>query len=516
MARDRLQASFALLPCLLLVPADDRELAKALERFRTGDAAATGAIVAAGEAAVPGLVEILEDSSLDGRIRFQAANVLGDIGSKKGVEPLLEALKDPFFNVRRCAALALGKIGDLRAKEPLEALAGGDPFAWQDPETGETRYLVREDARAALDLLAGRRPSRATGLEREAEIFLEDGSKPPPSPVEIPVKRLPWPFPGDMADQNLFNNYQQPTDDYVHAGLDLLQTAGTEVRAVDGGFVAGIATNYPDWETHHFFVVTPTEGGEEGWSYTHLDPDTYTFEVGDRIRRGEVLGKTVDFYVGKNKGVDHLHRNYVSFRRTPEGAIDPESLVSLVDPLLFFDAKDDSPPRIAERFRFVKEGTLEEFPAGADGIPAVSGAVDVVVAIADGPSRDAGCNWGVPIVTLEIRGEKAKPVRKLVLDQRGTIAEPRACPALYLKHGESQPWLEGLPPYPVPHLLKVTNTDGDGAIEAADELHTWDTAERDAAGKPRFPNGLYRVTVRAWDLAGHRAERTATVRVANP
>jgi len=506
----------AVLSALLCAPSGDEALEKALEKFRGGDANVSATIVAAGEAAVPSLAGILGDGTVDGRLRFQAANLLGDIGSKSAVDPLLAALNDPYFNVRRCAALALGKIRDSRAKEPLEALAEGDPFAWKDPETGETRYLVREDARAALDLLAGRNPSRTAGLKKEAETFLDDASKPPRSPVGVAVKRLPWPFPGGLGDQNLFNNYQQPTDDYVHAGLDLLQTAGTEVRAVDGGFVAGIATNYPDWKTHHFFVVTTTEGGDEGWAYTHLDPETYTFEVGDRVRKGEVLGKTVDFYVGKNKGVDHLHLNYVRFRRKAEGSIDPESLVSLVDPLHFFDAKDDAPPSIAERFRFVKDGTLEEFASGSDGIAVVSGAADIVVAISDGPTRGAGCNWGVPVVTLEIRGERAKPWRKLVLDQRGEIAEPRACPALYMKHAESQPWLAGIPPYPVPHLMKVTNSDGDGAIEVADEVHAWDTAQRDAAGKPRFPDGLYRVTVRAWDLAGNRAERTATARVANP
>ena len=42
-------------------------------------------------------------------------------------------------------------------------------------------------------------------------------------------QRLPFPFPGSFRDQNVFNNYQQPTDGYVHAALDIMQDAGTEV-----------------------------------------------------------------------------------------------------------------------------------------------------------------------------------------------------------------------------------------------------------------------------------------------
>ena len=57
------------------------------------------------------------------------------------------------------------------------------------------------------------------------------------------------------------------------------------------------------------------------------------------------------------------------------------------------------------------------------------------------------------------------------------------------------------------HFVKVTNTDGDGVIEATDEAQTWDTR--------KLPDGLYDVTVRAWDLKANPAARTARVRVVN-
>jgi len=77
-----------------------------------GDRAAYARLVARGEAAVPDLARVLSDTQADGVTRFMAANVLGDIGSSLAFEPLLAALQDPFYNVRRCAALALGKIRD--------------------------------------------------------------------------------------------------------------------------------------------------------------------------------------------------------------------------------------------------------------------------------------------------------------------------------------------------------------------------------------------------------------------
>jgi len=44
---------------------------------------------------------------------------LGNSGDKRAVEPLIEALSDKDFNVRRNAASALGNLGDKRAIEPL-------------------------------------------------------------------------------------------------------------------------------------------------------------------------------------------------------------------------------------------------------------------------------------------------------------------------------------------------------------------------------------------------------------
>jgi hypothetical protein len=83
-----------------------------IETLLVGDRAAYQRVVEMGESAIERLSSILGSDKFDGTTRFMAANALGDIGSKKAVEPLLAALKDPYFNIRRCAALALGKLRD--------------------------------------------------------------------------------------------------------------------------------------------------------------------------------------------------------------------------------------------------------------------------------------------------------------------------------------------------------------------------------------------------------------------
>ncbi|MGD0111852.1 MAG: M23 family metallopeptidase [Armatimonadota bacterium] len=178
--------------------------------------------------------------------------------------------------------------------------------------------------------------------------------QPPPGPTPPVSKPLPWPFPGGQEQQHIFNNYQQATDMYIHCGLDFIQPAGTPVTAVDSGYVAAIYTNYPDWVTHYFFVVTPQKGGNEGWCYTHLDPRTYTFKEGDFVRQGQRLGSLVDFSVGKQPGVAHLHLHYVRFTRDASGKVEVHSLL---DPLYFFDWKDTVPPAF-QPLRFVAAGTM--------------------------------------------------------------------------------------------------------------------------------------------------------------
>ncbi|MBK5189981.1 MAG: HEAT repeat domain-containing protein [Methanosarcinales archaeon] len=70
-----------------------------------------------GEIAVEPLMQALKDEHWD--VRRKAAWALGNIGDVRGVEPLIHALRDEYADVREDAAWALGNIGDARSVEPL-------------------------------------------------------------------------------------------------------------------------------------------------------------------------------------------------------------------------------------------------------------------------------------------------------------------------------------------------------------------------------------------------------------
>ena len=480
-----------------------------IDRFLAGEKGAYDEMVHCGEAAIPWVAAVLQDQQA-GRNQFMAANVLGDIGSPAAVDALLAALDSRAFNVRRCAALALGRIGSVEAVPALERLRDADPYGYRESESGETRYLVREDAAKALTMIA-----------EAKETWLNDASKLPPA-VKVPGKRLSWPFPGGFAKQNLFNNYQQPTDRYVHAAMDLMQGAGTPVRAVEGGTVALIHTNYPDWTTHHYFIVEPEAGRGEGWCYTHVDPATYGFELGDRVRAGQKLGEVVGFSLGDRPGADHLHLNYVAFEAQPGGGY---TLRPLYDPLQRFAWKDTSPPVVGPFW--VQDARMAKPVRIADGPPPksgkkqaldpieVQGRVQLFAGVSDRPSEGVTVNWSAAAVTLEIEGQGAEPFRKLVLDHRGPIQNDRQVRPLFQPYAARKAWLEGLDRSPFTQILNVTRTDGDGQIEPTDARYAWDTAALQPDGASRFPNGTYTITVRAWDLAGNVGEARVEVQVLN-
>jgi HEAT repeat protein len=100
----------------------------------------------AGKDDVEGLIKILKDSK-DKFARWEAAEALGEIGDKRAVDPLIEALNDKKPLIRWKAAEALGEIKDKRAVDPLiEALKGED----ED-------WCVRKTAAEALGKIGDKR-----------------------------------------------------------------------------------------------------------------------------------------------------------------------------------------------------------------------------------------------------------------------------------------------------------------------------------------------------------------------
>jgi len=129
-------------------------LVAALDREKT-EATVIGALARIGPAAapaVPRLVETLHSDDVDRR--WRAARTLGRIGepARSATPDLIAALSDDVdAGVRRHAARALGRVA---------ATDGPGPAALQRA-TGDRNAQVRNEARRALERLAGRPPARS-------------------------------------------------------------------------------------------------------------------------------------------------------------------------------------------------------------------------------------------------------------------------------------------------------------------------------------------------------------------
>jgi HEAT repeat protein len=95
--------------------------------FQTRAAAAQALGKLRAAEAVPALVECI-DSGPEDVMRAWAIDALGNIGSKDAVPKLIEVLDSPHARLRGVAAVALGKIGDPRAVEPLKAAAARESW----------------------------------------------------------------------------------------------------------------------------------------------------------------------------------------------------------------------------------------------------------------------------------------------------------------------------------------------------------------------------------------------------
>ncbi len=106
-----------------------------------------------------------------------------------------------------------------------------------------------------------------------------------------------------------------------------------------------------------------------------------------------------------------------------------------------------------------------------------------MLSISDGPAYDAETGAG------PARGD----------------GEKRVPSSRFTSPARSASYFVNIDAFPRFQMLRVTKSDGDGKITAADQDYYWDTAGYDENGKRWWPDGLYNVNVYAWDIGGNRA-----------
>lgn len=98
------------------------------------------------------------------------------------------------------------------------------------------------------------------------------------------------------------NNYEARRGTRLHLALDLMAPTGTPVLSADDGRIGRLGTTPVGGN----IIYATDEAGQFVYYYAHLDRFRRGVAVGDRVRKGEVLG-----YVGSTGNADraapHLH-----------------------------------------------------------------------------------------------------------------------------------------------------------------------------------------------------------------
>jgi len=351
--------------------------------------------------------------------------------------------------------------------------------------------------------------------------------------ANIPPGKLPWPHHDPKIDQaqyddlirglwiiNNFGQYQggdTKESVYFHDGLDIVLSNGTEIFAVDSGYVRFIHDGGPYYTT---VVVEDKNNPGFSWVYTHVYD--INVKIGDYLPQGTHIAN-VNF-----QGLAHIHlgRAYIS----EEGSWNNMSDWHYVQPDTFFVFEDTQPPVIEKPFYYFKNNSDISFPHKDTTV--ISGDVDIVVGIRDrgeyAHSKDTyfGDRLCISRIEYEISGENIDTIYKKSFDFSKIILKTR--PEFGLRDYEHISTVykfyitihpEGVKSWDkIFSYYVITNTDGSGEFEQIDpsfKSYAWFTDEKNQSGDQLFPNGKYTIKVTTYDFKGNSVAETENVVIAN-
>ncbi len=363
----------------------------------------------------------------------------------------------------------------------------------------------------------------------------------PPAPTTIeyrvppPAGKLPWPqhdpaFTRAQHDSmmraltigNNFALYQvvsTPQTSYLHNGVDLALPLGTPIYAVESGRVRHVDDRPGDYQ---IVVVEDEDEPGHGWGYAHVD--SIAVRIGDRVPQGARLATT------RFLAYPHLHLDRMHL--TPGGSWRNLYQLTTTQPDTFFHYADTRAPLFERGVHYFRNESDSVFarPTGPAGRPVVDGDVDIVVGMRDPgehgspPNRsdDRQAPTRVEYAITPVGRDVGATERRKSFDLR----------TLVLQRTPDDGWRYALLLFKDRRAVEtsqratsgfisfytITNVPPEGRtgrLALEDGAHAWRTAERDAGGRARFPDGEYVVSIWAWDFLGNVAAHHDTVRVRN-
>jgi hypothetical protein len=347
------------------------------------------------------------------------------------------------------------------------------------------------------------------------------------SNFDLPMGKLPWPHqePGlssaefDTLINGLwildnFGTYHA-TDDgkyvYFHDGIDIMLENGTKLYAVESGYVKSLREE-PSGGGHINIGDTQGDLPGYGWEYAHTG--NFQFKEGDYVHQGDFIGEV---FIR-----EHVHLSRI---RVLQGSWADKRDLEYLQPLDYFVFEDTLAPEIVSPFFYFLNDSDEPF---INGFPIeVCGKVDIIVPmrdLAESNLRGSLNRWCVGWIEYEIKGDQNSVVHKKSFDFRkiifaewpGQMYDERVF-AIYKPHYLPLLAGSGLDTRNVSFFI-ITNMEGTKeCCEMYDiyQSQAWDTTVLTDDGLPLFPDGLYTITVRAYDMKGNCASASDVVGVKN-
>ena len=360
------------------------------------------------------------------------------------------------------------------------------------------------------------------------------GAPATPPKLDVPPEQtgyepLPWPHqPADASadeiarlvdsvwvinDSPLYQADDRGVQAYLHGGLDIVLDNGTPIYAMKDGWVRSVRGST--------VAVSDVESDEPsfGWEYTHLG--SIVVQPGDKVKRGDPLGR-VEF-----KGLPHLHLTKVYSQGESWG-----NWSYICYPNGHFTYPDTEPPVIDKKIRFLANGSRKPFSRNDKGVAIVNGQVDIVVPMREQGeyARNRASKFGdrlaITRVEYDIRSKDES------IDERHASFDFEKL--TYLKTPFHPEFNRGITTAVFRHWSRfqqnrpsgkqslsyyaITNYPSGSSVRTLApewDANCWDTSQLTTEGTRRYPNGEYRITIRAYDFKGHTGVHSVTVNVQN-
>lgn len=326
--------------------------------------------------------------------------------------------------------------------------------------------------------------------------------------------QLPWPVEPTNADHpigNVFGEFQQyGSTPYLHTGLDIRENparSGPWVISVTGGALT--LQDHPSDPTNTYNGVTIITGTTT-YGYWHLDHNTITPDVRNAVTNNTPfpantrISQIVD-WTASSGNFHHLHFDI---------SRDILSVRNFINP--FFDRltprTDTTRPQVHE-ILICRNNTNTFLPKPATGPWIVDGDLDIIARVSDRDPPLPAIAWqgniGIHRIEYSITGTRNVPTTQLYrFDTFSTTGNGSTEVAIIYKDvspadSESNYQVRNGEQY----YYIVTNVDSRGILNEANGY--WDT------DGGNFPNGLYQISVTAYDFFGNQHTRSETVSVVN-